>query len=142
MDKGSNSRKLRRDRFVQRRTTESDAYSLFTLCQAEKVAHRRRGQNTHQHRFHCGIFVDTGQRQLPHGGRMNGIVENRQSRRVLRFRVYPQQDLVGQLIAGGCGGLAKRKVQDIAFRIMFSRDRGRCIFSGFINKNRRRLGRL
>src|SRR6185436_4190142 len=56
-------------------------------------------------------------------GCMNRIVTNCQPRGVLRFRVYPQQELIGQLIAGGCGGLAKSQVQNISVRVVGNANR-------------------
>ena len=45
---------------------------------------------------------------------MMRVIKNRQTGSQLRLRIDPQQDLVRELIAGGCSGLPKGNVEDIS----------------------------
>jgi hypothetical protein len=49
---------------------------------------------------------------------MMRIITNRQTCCALRLRIDPQQDLVRELIAGGCSGLPKGDVEDIPFGVI------------------------
>lgn len=111
------------NRFLQRWAPKSSAHSLFSFAQVKKMLNRSRGQNSQQSWFDVGIVFHAWQRQLPCGRSMNGKVKDCQSNRVLRLRVYSQQDLIGQLISGRGRRLTKRNIQNVALRVVGNTNR-------------------
>ena len=106
------------DRFLQGRAEKRGDYSLFSRSDAEKLANRGGAKNAQEQRLNIRMFFDARQENLPRGGRMMRVIKNRQTRSQLRLRIDPQQDLVRELIAGGCSRLPKGNVENIPIRVI------------------------
>jgi len=113
-----NSEGLAGNRCLQGRTEKHDAYSQFSRGDTEKLANRGRAKDAEEQRLNVGMFFNSGQGDLPRGGRVMRIIKNRQTCCALRLRIDPQQDLVRELIAGGCSGLPKGNVEDISIGVI------------------------
>ncbi len=111
-------RQLAGDRCLQGRTEKRGAYSLCSRGDTEKLVDRGGAKDAEEQRLSARIFFEPRQGNLPRTARVMRIIENHQTSSQLRLRIDPEQDLVRQLIAGGCRGLPKGNVEDISIGIV------------------------
>jgi hypothetical protein len=106
------------DRLLQGGAEKRGDYFPFSRGDTEKLADRGGAEDAQQQRLNVRMFFDPRQRDLPRGARVMRIITNRQTGCALRLRIDPEQDLVRELIAGGCSGLPKGNVEDISIGIV------------------------
>ena len=113
-----NSEGLAGDRLLQGGVEKRGAHSLFPRGDTEELANQGGAKDAQQQRLDLRMHFDSRQRNFPRGNCVMIIIANRQTCCVLRLRIDPQQDLVRELIAGGCSGLPKGNVEDISIGIV------------------------
>ena len=113
-----NSEGLAGDRLLQGGVEKRGAHSLFPRGDTDELANQGGAKDAQQQRLDLRMHFDSRQRNFPRGNCVMIIIANRQTCCVLRLRIDPQQDLVRELIAGGCSGLPKGNVEDISIGIV------------------------
>jgi hypothetical protein len=91
---------------------------LLFFDHPEKVSNWRRIEELEKPGFHLGLLVETRQRELVLSLRMHGKIRDGESGSLVRRRVYTQQQLIRELIAGGRSGVPKGNIQDVTFWIV------------------------
>jgi hypothetical protein len=82
------------------------------------VVNRRRIEELEKQGFHLRCLVETRKRESVLSVRMHGKIQDGQSGSLVRLRIYPQQQLIRELIAGGRSGLPKANIQNVTFWIV------------------------